>query len=67
MKWGGSHLSLLHRVFWNPCFKTDFRDIYSGTDALPVNWVLYSVVCSFKAIKDSAISDHWSCKLLTVL
>ena len=34
--------------------------IYSGIDALPVNYRLHSGVCRFVPIEDTAISDHRS-------
>ena len=34
--------------------------IYSGIDALPVNYSMYLSVRRFKSIKDTAISDHRS-------
>ena len=34
--------------------------IYSGIDALPVNYRLHSGVCRFVPITDTAISDHRS-------
>ena len=35
---------------------------FSGREALPVNCILYSIVCRFKTVKDSAISDHRFCR-----
>ena len=35
-------------------------DIYSGIDALPVNYRLHSGVGRFVPIEDTAISDHRS-------
>ena len=37
-----------------------YRYIYSGIDAFVVNCVLYSIVCRFRKIKVTTISDHRS-------